>query len=170
MLCEGAVADWAAVYLRGSLHVTAVIGGLGYAAYLLAMMTVRLVGNSIMSRFRVHSALTVLAAVAVVGFGFALAIDRPAGVLVGYCCLGAGLGLVIPSVFSACGHLAGVHAGRAVAVVSACGWLGFVLGPPLIGELASLVSLRAAMSLLVLLSGVIAVATATTKAFREEDP
>jgi MFS family permease len=168
MLCEGAVADWAAVYLRSSLHVTAAVAGLGYVAYLLTMMTVRLLGNRVMTRFPVRSVLPTLAVVAAIGFAGGLAVDRPVGVLVGYCCLGAGLGLVIPSTFSASGDIRGVNPGRAVAMVSACGWFGFVLGPPLIGELASMTSLRAALYLLPLLTAVIAVASARAKALRGE--
>ncbi len=168
MLCEGAVADWAAVYLRGSLHVTAAVAGLGYVAYLLTMMIVRLLGNRVMTRFQVRSVLPTLAVVAIIGFATGLAVDRPVGVLAGYCCLGAGLGLVIPSVFSASGHIRDVNASRAVAIVSACGWFGFVLGPPLIGELASMTSLRTALYLLPLLTTVIAVATAKAKALRPE--
>jgi len=166
MLCEGAVADWAAVYLRGSLHATAVIAGLGYAVYLLMMMSVRLVGNRLMSRFPVQSVIPLLAAVATIGLAAALTINRPAAVLVGFSCLGAGLALVVPIVFSACGRLRDLHAGRAVATVSACGWTGFVLGPPLIGGLATLTSLRTALFLLPLLTAVVAVATATATVLR----
>ena len=54
MLCEGAAADWAAVYLRNSLHAAAVVAGLGYAAYALAMVTVRLSGNRLFTRFAAH--------------------------------------------------------------------------------------------------------------------
>jgi fucose permease len=168
MLCEGAVADWAAVYLRGSLHVTAAVAGLGYVAYLLTMMTVRLLGNRVMTRFPVQYILPILAVVAIIGFAAGLAIDRPVGVLAGYCCLGAGLGLVIPSVFSASGHIRNLNASRAVSIVSACGWFGFVLGPPLIGELAAMTSLRTALYLLPLLTTAIAVATAKAKALRAE--
>jgi MFS family permease len=168
MLCEGAVADWAAVYLRGSLHVTAAVAGLGYVAFLLTMMTVRLFGNMVMTRFPVRSVLPALAVVGIIGFAAGLAVDRPAAVLAGYCCLGAGLGLVIPSAFSASGHIRDVNASRAVAIVSAWGWCGFVLGPPLIGELASMTSLRTALYLIPLLTTVIAVATAKAKALRAE--
>jgi MFS family permease len=61
-----------------------------------------------------------------------------------------------------------VNASRAVAIVSACGWFGFVLGPPLIGELASMTSLRTALYLIPLLTTVIAVATAKAKALQAE--
>jgi MFS family permease len=170
MLCEGAVADWAAVYLRGSLHVLAAVAGLGYAAYLLTMMTVRLVGNKVITRFPVRFVLPIFAVVAAVGFAAGLTIDQPVAVLIGYCCVGAGVALVVPNVFSACGHIHNVPAGKAVATVSACGWFGFVLGPPLIGELAKLTSLRLALFLLVPLTGGIAVATATAKVLRVERP
>jgi MFS family permease len=168
MLCEGAVADWTAVYLRGTLHTSAVVAGLGYASYLLIMMIVRLLGNQVMNRFPVYLALPLLAVVGSVGLGVGLIINRPASVLVGFMCLGAGLALVVPMVFSACGHIPNVHPGTAVATVSACGWTGFVLGPPLIGGIASLTSLRTALFLLPLLTAVVVVATGTARVLRSE--
>jgi MFS family permease len=170
MFCEGAVADWTAVYLHGTLHTSAVIAGLGYASYLLIMMTVRLLGNRVMNRFPVYLALPMLAIVGSVGLGVGLIINRPASVLVGFMCLGAGLALVVPMVFSACGHIPNVHAGTAVATVSACGWTGFVLGPPLIGGIASLTSLRTALFLLPLLTAVVVVATGTARVLRRGEP
>jgi fucose permease len=168
MFCEGAVADWTAVYLHGTLHTSAVVAGLGYAAYLLIMMTVRLLGNKVMNRFPVYLALPLLAIVGTVGLGVGLIINRPASVLVGFMCLGAGLALVVPMVFSACGHIPNVHPGTAVATVSACGWTGFVLGPPLIGAIASLTSLRTALFLLPILTAVVVAATATARVLRSE--
>ena len=168
MFCEGAVADWTAVYLHGTLHTSAVVAGLGYAGYLLIMMTVRLLGNTVMNRFPVYLALPLLAIVGTVGLGVGLIINRPASVLVGFMCLGAGLALVVPMVFSACGHIPNVHPGTAVATVSACGWTGFVLGPPLIGAIASLTSLRTALFLLPLLTAVVVVATGFARVLRSE--
>jgi MFS family permease len=168
MLCEGAVADWSAVYLHGTLHTSAVVAGLGYATYLFVMMTVRLLGNKVMNRFPVYLALPLLAIVGTVGLGVGLIINRPASVLVGFMCLGAGLALVVPMVFSACGHIPNVHPGTAVATVSACGWTGFVLGPPFIGAIASLTSLRTALFLLPLLTVVVVAATGTARVLRAE--
>ena len=168
MLCEGAVADWSAVYLHGTLHTSAVVAGLGYAAYLLIMMTVRLLGNKVMNRFPVHLVLPLLGLVGTLGLGVGLIINSPASVLVGFMCLGAGLALVVPMVFSACGHIANVHPGTAVATVSACGWTGFVLGPPFIGAMASLTSLRTALFLLPILTAVVVVATAMARVLRSE--
>jgi fucose permease len=166
MLCEGAAADWAAVYLRDSLHTDAAVGGLGYTAYSLAMVSVRLSGNRLLARFGVERLLPALATVATVGMAGALLADRTMVVLIGFACLGAGLAAVIPTVTSAAGRIAGMNAGRAVAVVSACGWLGFVCGPALIGQIALATSLRIALALLPVLTAVIVVVTATTVRLR----
>ena len=167
MLCEGASADWASVYLSGSLHATGAVPGLGYAAFALAMVTVRLSGNRLLRRFRPSRLLPVLAAVATAGFAAGLAIGRPAAAIAGFVFLGIGLASVIPAVFSAAGRIAGLHPGTAVATVSACGWTGFVCGPPLIGHLASLASLPVALGLLPFLTAFVAVGALVSRALRD---
>jgi hypothetical protein len=167
MLCEGASADWAAVYLRGSLRLGAAIAGLGYTVFSLTMVATRLSGNRLLARFRVGLLLPVLAAVATAGFAAGLLGGRAVTAILGFGCLGIGLALVIPTVFSAAGRLPGLNPGAAIATVSAFGWIGFVCGPPLIGELASATSLSAALGLLPALTAFIVVATASTAALRQ---
>jgi MFS family permease len=167
MLCEGAIADWGAVYLSGPLHARGVVPGLGYTAFSLAMVTVRLSGNRLLTRFRTERLLPALAAVATLGFAGALVIASPPAALVGFCCLGVGLASVVPTVFSAAGRIPGLPAGTAVATASACGWAGFVCGPPLIGRLASWASLPVALGLLPLLTAFVVVGTLSSRALRK---
>jgi MFS family permease len=166
MLCEGAIADWGAVYLSGPLHATGVVPGLGYTVFSLAMVTVRLSGNRLLTRFRAERLLPALAAVATLGFAGALVIATPPAALVGFCCLGVGLASVVPAVFSAAGRIPGLPAGTAVATASACGWAGFVCGPPVIGRLASWASLPVALGLLPLLTTLVVVGTLSSRALR----
>jgi MFS family permease len=170
MLCEGASADWASVYLRGSVGVSAAVAGLGYTAFSLAMVIVRLSGNRLLIRFRTRQLLPVLAAVATAGFTAGLLGGASVSVIAGFACLGVGLALVIPTVNSAAGRLPGLSQGTAIAMVSACGWAGFVFGPPIIGELASASSLTAALGVLPALTACIAVATARARALRQGSP
>jgi len=166
MLCEGAAADWAAVYLSGPLGASGVVPGLGYAVFALAMVTIRLSGNRLLTRFRADRLLPVLAAVATVGFGASLVIGQPIVSLLGFACLGLGLGSLVPAVFSAAGRIPGLHPGTAVATASACGWAGFVIGPPLIGRLATFASLPVALGVLPLLTALIVVGTWTSVPLR----
>jgi MFS family permease len=168
MLCEGATADWASVYLAGPLHAAGVMAGLGYATFALAMVSIRLSGNRLLTSYRPDRLLPLLAAVATVGFAVGLLIGQPVAALVGFACLGIGLASVVPAVFSAAGRIPGLHPGTAVATVSACGWAGFVCGPPLIGRLASLSSLSTALFLLPALTAFIVIATLIAPALKPQ--
>jgi MFS family permease len=65
---------------------------------------------------------------------------------------------VVPIAFSVAGDFAPERAGGAVSVVTTLGYGGFLLGPVIVGGLAELVGLRAAL-------GVIAVAGVLIFAF-----
>jgi MFS family permease len=170
MLCEGAAADWAAVYLRNSLHAAPVVAGLAYASYALAMVIVRLSGNRLFTRFSVHRLLSLLAAIGSLGFAAGLVIDRPVSLLVGFAFLGAGLASVVPMILRAAGAVDNVDTGRAVAAVAGCGWAGYVVGPVVIGGIASTTTLHIALFLIPILAGTVAVATGTVKALRRTSP
>jgi hypothetical protein len=62
-----------------------------------------------------------------------------------------------------------VHTGRAVASVAGCGWAGFVIGPVIIGAIASSTTLHAALFLLPLLTTVVAVGAWMAKGIRRSE-
>jgi hypothetical protein len=85
-------------------------------------------------------------------------------VVVGFAALGIGLACVVPLVFIAA---AGddPEPGPALAAVSTPGYVGFLIGPPLIGALAEVMGLGTALVLLpLLLAGVAALAGRTAPA------
>ena len=166
MLCEGAAADWAAVYLHNSLHAVALVAGMGFAIYAFAMLAVRLSGNWLFTRFAVHRLLPLLVVIATLGFAGGLIIARPVSVLVGFALLGAGLGSVIPMTLRAAGAVRNVNTGRAVASVAGCGWAGYVVGPVVIGGIASSTTLHTALFLIPVLTGTVAVGAWTSKGVR----
>jgi MFS family permease len=170
MLCEGAAADWAAVYLRNSLHAVPLVAGLAYASYALAMVIIRLSGNRLFTRFTVHRLLALLAALGSLGFAAGLVIDRPVSLLIGFAFLGAGLGSVVPMILRAAGAVENMDTGRAVAVVAGCGWAGYVVGPVVIGAIASTATLQIALFLIPVLAATVAVATGSAKALRRTSP
>jgi MFS family permease len=170
MLCEGAAADWGAVYLRTSLGAAPAIAALAYTAYSLAMVVVRLAGNRLLEKFPARRLLPVLGAVATVFFGSGLAFDSVPVAVIGFAGLGVGVAAVIPVIFSAAGRVPGINAGTAVALVSACGWAGFVFGPVLIGQLADLTSLRLALIVVPLLTALITASTWACRALGPDRP
>jgi MFS family permease len=166
MLCEGAAADWAAVYLHNSLHAVALVAGMAFAAYALGMLAIRLSGNWLFTRFTAYRLLPLLAAVASLGFAVGLVIDEPWSVVLGFALLGVGVGGVVPMILSAAGAIGNVDTGKAVAAVAGCGWAGYVVGPVVIGAIASTTTLRTALFIIPALMAIVAIATKTTRALR----
>src|SRR4051812_42117820 len=157
LLCEGAAADWSALYVHESLGASAAVAALAYAAFSITMTAGRLAGDRLTERLGPVALVRRGALVATIGLGAALVAGAPAAALVGFACLGAGLATIIPAVFRAAGN-ATEQAGPALAAVSTPGYLGFLAGPPLIGALADATSLPAALALLPALAALLALA------------
>src|SRR5581483_10958228 len=64
MLCEGAAADWSAVYLGSSLRASGVILGLAYTLYSLVMVATRFAGTRLLARWPTNHVLPCLTAIA----------------------------------------------------------------------------------------------------------
>jgi MFS family permease len=159
MLCEGAVADWAAVYLRTDVHVIAGHAGLGFTVFAAAMVVVRLVSGRFSIRWGARNLVIGLAAGATFGMIGALLSASLVGTLIGLVLLGFGVGIVMPNAITSAGRLRTGNTGRGVAIVSAFGWAGFLVGPPLIGQLAGLLSLPAALTVLPVMTALVVATT-----------
>jgi len=94
-------ADWSAVYLRSGLRTSAAYAGLAYTAFSLMMVAVRLAGNRLSTRFRPDRILAALAAFATIGTMVGLIAGTPVTGILGFACLGAGLGSIVPHAGSA---------------------------------------------------------------------
>jgi len=151
-LSEGAIADWTAVYLKQVQHTSDGLAPIGYAVFAAAMATFRFAGDAITTR--IGSAWTIRAggAVAAAGLSIVVAAHSPFWALIGFAFAGAGFSSIIPLVFAAGGRIEGVSEGAGVATVSGLGYLGFLAGPPAIGFVSELSSLRGGLFLLVVLS------------------
>jgi len=70
---------------------------------------------------------------------------------IGFMITGLGVSSIIPMVYSAAGKIKTVASGIAIATVSGVGFLGFLLGPPLIGYIAALSGLQYSFAVIALL-------------------
>jgi MFS family permease len=155
LFSEGTMADWSGVYLRTVIGVPVSTAALGYAAYSLAMAGGRFLGDRLLSALGPILLLRFSGLSAAAGLALALLIRRPEVVIVGFILVGFGLSNLVPILFGSAGrHKAGV--GPGIAAVTTIGYFGFLVGPPLIGTLASLFSLPAALSLVIVFGLIIA--------------
>jgi Major Facilitator Superfamily len=158
-LAEGGAADWSAKLVRDDLAGSAALGAVAYAAFSLAMGTGRLLADAVWARWGAVKLLRRCGFFAAAGFAVALAIGTAGSAVVGFAVLGLGLSAVVPTLFRSAAGQPGVATGPALAAVSAIGYTGFLAGPPLVGGVAQLTSLRAACGLFVL-SGLLVLALA----------
>jgi MFS family permease len=163
LVAEGGAADWSAKLVRDDLAGSAALGAIAYAAFSVAMGSGRLVADRLWSRWGAVGLLRRSGALAAVGFSAALAAGTPGAAIAGFAALGLGLSGVVPTLFRAGADEPGVATGPALAAVSSLGYLGFLAGPPIIGGVAQLTSLRFA-SLLLVVAGVLVVVLASAAA------
>ena len=88
--------------------------------------------------------------------GLTLLIGNPVVAVIGFGLVGAGLSCVFPVVLSSAARSPDLPPSAAIAAVCTVGYFGFLLGPPMIGGLAELIGLPAALGLVVLLCILIA--------------
>jgi MFS family permease len=142
-LAEGAANDWSAVYLHSSLATSEGLAGVGYTGFAIAMTVGRLCGDRLADRWGPRHLVRVSSAAAALGWSGALILNSPAAAIAGLMLLGFGLSSVVPNVFSQASRLG--QAGPSIAVVAFCGYGGMLVGPPIIGTLAGVVGLPAAL-------------------------
>lgn len=166
-LCEGAAGDWSGNYLRNVVGAGPAVSGLSYAAYTLTMVVTRFGAIRLHSRLSSRRLLPALALLAAVGMCVTLAVANPVVSIAGFALLGAGVALLVPTAFSAA-YPAG-QGGSAIAIVAATGWVGYLLGPPLIGQLSATFGLSAALLVIPVMLCVAGVAIRASKAFDAAD-
>ncbi|MEO9776432.1 MAG: MFS transporter [Roseibium sp.] len=144
-LVEGAVADWAAVYLRDAFAAGPGLAGLGISVFSLCLATTRLFGDRLRQVAPPGRLGQGLAVVALVGLaGIWLAPGAPAA-LAALGILGVGAALAFPLGVSAAASAPGTSAASNVAVLSFVALLGFLVGPLIIGPLADAYGIRAGL-------------------------
>ncbi len=137
--------DWSALFMHQELKTDAATGALGFAAFSAAMATGRLFGDRIRERLTPVALMRASGGLAAIGMAVALTAGAPGAALAGFMLVGLGLANVVPVMFAASAQVSGVSPAHGVAAVSSVGYLGFMIGPPLIGLLASGGSLTAAL-------------------------
>jgi MFS family permease len=155
-LIEGAMADWSAVLLRDSFDASEATAALGYAAFSLAMMVMRFIGDRVVTPTNATSFVRTMNLIAAAAFAFALWSQLTPALLIALILMGIAVATLAPLVFRAAGNRASSNAGSAIAAMATLGYGGFLVGPPVVGWFAQVSSLSIALVIVVLLAVTIA--------------
>lgn len=149
-LAEGAIMDWAAVYMVRVMGTSESLGATGYAIFAGTMLLGRLLGdraNRALGPPRLFRISVMTVAISMAVFLLSGSVDLAFAALA---CSGLAMANVIPIIFSAAGVLGSRDGGRSLSRVLSMGYAGILLGPALIGFLAQAFSLTVSLSLVLL--------------------
>ncbi|WP_373494395.1 MFS transporter [Aquiflexum sp.] len=147
MLCEGCMFDWSGVYFKKVVEIDPGLIALGYVSFMGAMALGRFISDRLTNRF---GKILVLRSSGILMFcGLILSVLFPVPVVatLGFLVVGFGVASIIPIAYSTAGRSKLYSPGVALAIISTISFFGFLIGPPLIGFIADLLSLKASFTL-----------------------
>ncbi|MDP4031922.1 MAG: MFS transporter [Pseudorhodobacter sp.] len=161
MVPEGAVLDWAALYLVQELGSALSASGLAFAFFAAAMALMRFLGDGLRNRFGAVATLRISGLIAATGM-LAASLAPGAPLAIG-CFALAGLGIanMVPILLSAAGNQPGLGTGVGISTVSMIGYSGLLAAPSGIGFVAEHIGFRSTYAVLALL--LLAVASLAAK-------
>ncbi|ADD45558.1 major facilitator superfamily MFS_1 [Stackebrandtia nassauensis DSM 44728] len=159
-LTEGAATDWAGIHVRRVLGAEPATASLVYTIFFAAMTVMRFAGDGLRGRLGPALTLRLACLTASAGYGLVLLAPATGSVRVataaaGWVFAGAGMALVWPVVSSAMG--AGAFSGRRLSTVTTISYTGGLIGPAVMGFIASASSLPTALTIPFVLAVAVAV-------------
>ena len=140
--------DWSGVYFKKVIQADKDWVGAGYTAFMSTMAAGRFGADWLAHRLGPKRVIQLSGLLTATGLSIAVAWPTLPTALLGFLLVGFGTSAVVPLVYSAAGKSTHMSAGMALASVSTIGFLGFLLGPPVIGLVAGSTSLRVSFALI----------------------
>ena len=164
MASEGAMFDWSGVYFQQIVHAPTSLIALGYLTFMIAMASGRFVGDKLIAKYGRKKMLRISGILISSGLFISVLFPYIVTATLGFLIVGFGVSSIVPMVFSAAGKHSKIPPGMALAAVSSISFLGFLMGPPLIGYVAELLNLRYSFALIGLLGVTISLMVSKIKA------
>ncbi len=160
-LSEGTAVDWSSLHVTDVARVDSTTGSLGLIAVSGFMVVIRLLGDRLVTRFGRRTVVRFGAICAALGYLSVTLVSTLPLLVLGWCLVGFGVGMIAPQVYAVAGHIGG---GRVLAVVVTFGYAAFLMGPAVMGFLIRHLGIHHAMAVpAVLCAGIVALAATMPK-------
>lgn len=142
MASEGAMFDWSGIYFKDIVKAPSSLVILGYTSFMIMMASGRFVADKLIARFGRKHLLQVSGVLISSGLFLSVFFPYLISSTIGFMMVGLGVSSIVPTVYSTAGKNGKVAPGIALATVSSVSFLGFLMGPPLIGYISAAAGLR----------------------------
>ena len=142
MSSEGAIEHWSSLYLLEVVGITTDnLAGLGFILFSTTMTIGRFFGDGVSAK--IGSIKTILYGCVLACIGYLCVLFNTLSVtVIGFGVIGLGLSVIIPELFRIAGKAKNVSASAAISFVSGIGFIGFLLGPVVLGFISDAYSLE----------------------------
>ena len=141
--CEGCMFDWSGVYFKQVVKAQGSLVSLGLISFMVMMAAGRFAGDRLAEKFSRKKMVQVSGVLIFIGMMLAVVLPHLITATIGFLIVGFGVSTIVPLLYSTVGKAnLKVSKGIAIATVSSIGFLGFLMGPPLIGYIAQLAGLQ----------------------------
>ncbi|WP_136466356.1 MFS transporter [Flagellimonas onchidii] len=138
---EGAIIDWSGLYLKEVTLAPEAFIGSGFLAFSIAMTLGRFLGDGISAKIGSVNIVVLGAIIATVGYVLVLS-EYTLLAILGFALNGLGFSVIIPELFRIGGNVKGVESAKGVSFIAGTGYLGFLMGPVILGFIAEESSLK----------------------------
>ena len=151
MVSEGTMFDWSGVYFQKVVQAPKELVLLGNVCFMGMMAASRFFGDRLITKFGVKRMLQMSGIVIATGLLTAVIFPYIYSAAFGFLLVGSGVSSVVPMVYGLAGKSKTMSPGVALSAVSSIGFIGFLMGPPVIGFIAQASSLRLSFTLIAVL-------------------
>ena len=148
MASEGAMFDWSGIYFKEVVKAPASLVMLGYTSFMIMMASGRFMADRLIGRFGRKQVMQICGILISTGLFISVLFPYLVTSTLGFMLVGLGVSSIVPSVYSIAGTNKKVSPGIALTTVSSVSFLGFLMGPPLIGYIAAVAGLRYSYALI----------------------
>jgi fucose permease len=136
MFNEGAVEHWSNLFMFDIVNVSESQAGFGFVIFSLTMTLGRFLGDGVSKKIGAIKTISYGCIIALIAYSLILVSDFYMSIL-GFGILGLGLSVIIPEIFRFAGKVKHINTSVAISVVSGIGFLGFLIGPVLLGFISN---------------------------------
>lgn len=148
MMSEGIMFDWSVIYFEDVINISGSMKVLGYSCFMVTMAAGRFIGDRVIHTIGRKRVLQISGLLISIGMYGAVALPYTITAALSFMLIGFGVSTVVPIIFSIAGRRPGIAPSIALQTVSSVSFLGFMIGPPIIGHIAELTSLRTSFAII----------------------
>lgn len=167
MASEGIMFDWSGVFFKDIVKAPDNLVILGYTSFMIMMASGRFFGDKLINKYGRKTVMKISGIMISSGFFTAVFFPYIIPSMLAFMVIGLGVSTIVPTLYSIAGKHPTIPTGEALTTVSSVSFLGFLMGPPVIGHIAELSSLRFSFAFIGIFGIFIAFLVSRIKAINE---